>query len=436
VRATVERGNAVEPTAGCWRDWVGPGFVLVLLSLVAFAVPFPGSDSGTLDVYPTEGLVVLLGGALLTLLISRRWRPAAVTQRLILVLAVFLAWYVVVTVVRYLAGEEVKQSALAMRTTVLPLVCYALLDIGWERPMRVVRSMVLLNLGISLVHLPAWQNMRMSDYLGNSMVYGALLVMLIPLNVYVIAVTSSSRSDLALKLVALINLVFALVMPVWTGSRSLTILCWLVLVVSAAFLVRRTLVWIALGVVVLGALAAHTAVWVTNPGGAAFGVYRVVPPPALQGPEAEVQAVTVSEKQKADSERAVLQRQSIDEIKEDPIFTDGRLYFPFESDFGETQASPHDFVLEHIDAYGVVGFALYLALFGVVLWPGCLRLRMRQPGAAENVCAWLTLGTTMGFSLAQPTMLIFTIVMPMWLVLAAMKHRQAEMTAPEAEATV
>jgi hypothetical protein len=33
-------------------------------------------------------------------------------------------------------------------------------------------------------------------------------------------------------------------------------------------------------------------------------------------------------------------------------------------------------------------------------------------------------------------MLIFTIVMPMWLVLAAMKHRQAEMTAPEAEATV
>lgn len=424
-------------TPASWRDFVGLGLVLTLGSMVTVSVPFSGSDSGYLDVYPSEVLAALLGGILVVLLVTRRWRPGRTCRALMLVTIVFLGWYLVVSVVRQLTGEEVKQSALALRTTILPVVCYALLDIGWEKPLRVVRSMVLLDLGVSLVHLPAWQNMRMSDFLGNSMVYGAFLVMLIPLNVYVLVTGGEGRGGILLKTVAAANLGLAIVMPVWTGSRSLAALCGLVFAVTVLAMVRRAHLWGLLAAVVVCAGLVHSVVWLTNPNGAAYGIYRVVPPPppprqasAEADAEAAAQEVVDTEKHKADVNRAVLQAQSVEEIKKDPIFTDGRLYFPYENDLDETQASPHNFVLEHLNAYGAIGFVLYLSLFGVVLWPGCTRLRVGDPGAAENLCAWLTLGTTMGFSLAQPTMMILTITIPLWLVLAAMKRRQAELSAP------
>ncbi|MBA2954881.1 O-antigen ligase family protein [Nocardioides sp. CGMCC 1.13656] len=425
---TVGPDAVAESDATSWRDWVGLGLVLVLLSLATFSVPFPGSDSGRLDVYASEGLAAVIGAVLLVLLLTRRWRPGSACRRLILVSVVFLAWYLVVSGVRQATGEEVKQSALVLRTTILPLVCYALIDIGWDRPLRVVRGLVLVDLGVSLVHLPEWQDMRMSDYLGNSMVYGAFLVMLIPLNVYVLATRGSSRGDVVLKVAAVLNLAFGLVMPVWTGSRSLTMLCGLVFVVSVAALVRRAGVLLLIAAVVVVVGATHAAVWKTNPGGAAFGIYRVVPAPATNSAEEAAIEVVESEKGKADLNRSALQRQSIDEIEEDPLFTDGRVYFPYDNDLGEETASPHNFVLEHLNAYGVVGFLLYLGMFAVVLLPGCTTISMRRPGAAENVCAWLTLGTTMGFSLAQPTMMIFTVTIPLWLVIAAMKHRQAELS--------
>lgn len=430
-----------------WDEWLGLGVVLTLLTFFTVPMPFPLTDSGTLDVFPGELLGVLLGAVLVVRFVARRYVPSPYAMRLLWVLVAFVAWYVVVTAVRFATGEEVKQSGLALRSSVVPLVCYFLMDAKLEKARRVVAGLVLLNLAVTVFHLPEWQDMRMSDYLGNSMVYAGLLVLLIPLNTYaLVRPVAAGLFGRVLRISALANLFFALVMPVWTGSRSLTMLCFLVFFACLVMMVRDRRVLLSLGAVLVIAFAAHAVVWKTNPGGAAFGIYRVVPMPPMSAVDADevhrkalddVKKVTDREKNRADLSRGVLQQESLDEIREDPFFTDGRLYFPYENDLGEEEATAHNFVLEHINAYGVIGFGLYLALFVAALWPGWRRLRARAPGAAENIAAFGTVLTAMAFSLAQPTMLILSIVIPLWLVVGALKSLQvAEMGDERAEEMV
>ncbi|UUZ61042.1 O-antigen ligase family protein [Nocardioides sp. B-3] len=338
-----------------------------------------------------------------------------------------------------MTGDEVKQSLLALRTTVVPLVCYFLVDARLDRSRTMVRGLVLLNLAVNVFHLPARKNMRMSEFLGNSMIYGGLLVVLIPLNVYVPAQhRESTLPTRLLRASAAVNLLLAIVMPIWTGSRSLSLLCVAVFVGSACLLVRSRKVLATLGAVVLVAGVVHGVVWKTNYGGAAFGIYRIVPAPAFTGGvgDARDKAIEVidEEKGKADFNRVALAEASIDEIREDPVFTDGRLYFPYDNDMGEETATAHNFVPEHLNAYGGLGFVLYLSLFGVALVPGWRRFRMRRIGARENVAAFLTVGAALGCSMGQPTMLILTIVVPLWLVVGALKQEQV--IAMEAESAV
>lgn len=410
-------------------EWFGLGFVLAAASVVPVEVPLGLSRSGSLLITLGDIAGCLLWVALVVALAMGRWKLRGTYLALALAVLAFVAWMALVTLVRLRAGDEVLQAFLVMRTTLVPLAAYFMFAAGWERPWRALHGLVVLEVGLNLWHLGDWNITRWSPFLGNSIIYTGLLVMLLPVNAVILARTRSS-GPLLLKVAAFLNIVAALVFPLLAGSRIMsavllvTTVGTLVVLLLARQGLRR---FVAAGLV---ALVATGTVWLVNPSGAAYGVYRLVPPPVNFGirafddvnvDESGQRDIMVQEMQTSDDGRGDLIDMSIDSIRRDPWIGEGQVYFPLQTSEGPMEYAAHNFVLEHVNAYGVIGFALYLLLFLIMLLPGMTHLLPRQQGSTHNQLAFLVCASVFAFSLVQPTMLIMPVVMTLLIVVGALK---------------
>lgn len=420
-------------------QWFGVTFLVAFASMFYVNVPFPGSDSGTLAVTLGELGFVLLWLILLALAVSKRYKVGQNARTILLAMVAFLLCYLLVSVVRAFNGDEVKQSLLLLRTTVLPLAIYFAIDAKMETWKRALYGLVVFNLVMNLGHLPDWYDMRMSNYLGNSIVFTGLLVLMIPVNCYALTISAKSWVERVLKFTAAANITTALIFPLWAGSRSMTGLGPLVLLASLILLKQKSL-WKAAGISLLIACLAHAFVWFFNPSGAAWGMNRIIPPPSsfnisnenkvLQEFEQENRKVSVEETVKSDSSRRELVGLAFESFKKSPVFGTGEVYFIILNSEGKPQGyAPHNFILEHVAGYGSIGFLFYMALLFAPLKPGLLTWRSRRLGSKENLLALLILGTLMAESLNQPTMLIPITVMVMHAGIGAMKAAQLEVVA-------
>ncbi|MHB1173341.1 MAG: O-antigen ligase family protein, partial [Lacisediminihabitans sp.] len=255
---------------------------------------------------------------------------------------------------------------------------------------------------------------------------------------------SPGRPILVFQVLASLEVFAALVLPLWTGSRSVSTLA--IIAVVGTLIALRPLRQITGIMVVLAVAAAglNAAVWAINPSTAAYGLYRLVPPPISvidQQPTSEereqsaedleqapavlqqerTSAVLQQERIASDANRAELWQMSIASIREDPVIGGGQVYFEIDSFRGLAPFSAHNFVLEHNNAYGGIGFLLYLALFVGALWPGWRLFRRGDPGSALNLVALAVTAVTFAVSLIQPTLMITSIVMTYFVAIGALK---------------
>jgi hypothetical protein len=411
------------------RHWLGWGFVFALASVFTIDVPLALSRSGSLAVTVGDFVGAGLWAALAWLLVTRRWRPGPPYRAVLIAVAVFCAWFGVVTLIRLMSNDEVLQAFLIARTTLLPVAGFLIVGAKLEPAQRALGGLVVFELLLTVWHLHEWNNMRMSLFLGNSIVYAGLIVMLLPLNTYV-ASRDKSEMPWALRWMALANMLAALVFPVWAGSRGTSLVAFVVILATflvMAFRGRFVLTLLALGAC---ALAIQASVWYVNPQGAAYGIYRLVPPPIELGlvPPHEGQVTSdlaqretaLVEKGKSDAGRAELIDASVDHIKHDPVIGDGVVYFELPDDGVEQQYAAHNFVLEHINAYGGIGFLLYLLLFATPLWPAIKWLRRREAQRDAPLLALLTAAALLTFSLTQPTTLLMVMMVPFYLAIGGL----------------
>lgn len=402
-------------------QWLGWTLVLCFASVFLVDVPMPLSRSGSLEIALSDFIAAGMWAWLAFLVLTRRWRLISVWRALIVVLAVFLVCFVLVEVVRLMRGDEVLQPVLILRSTLLPVIAYLALGAGIDRADRALNAVVMFMAALTLWHLGEWNSMRMSDFLGNSIVYVGMLVMLLPASVFVAAGIRSSP-PLVVRAAALINMLAALVFPVWAGSRAVTGVAFVgILLCLLIMLGNRRFTWVMVGTAAV-ALVIQASVWWFNPMGSAYGIYRLVPPPSsifasTDGSfRAELdqaqRATAVSEMDKSDVGRSALWTASSEKVLEDPVVGDGIVYFDIPGDGLDQEFAAHNVVLEHLNAFGAVGFLAYAAIFVVALWPALCWLRRRTTTRHAPLLALVTTVIWGGFSLTQPTSLIMTVMIP------------------------
>lgn len=411
------------------REWLGLGFVLVLASVITIEVPLGLSRSGSLAVTLGDFVGGLVWGALVATWLARRWTLTGAYRSVAVCLAVFCVWMVVVSLIRLRAGDEVLQAFLVLRTTLIPIAAYFIFAAGWETPRRAMNGLVMIEVALNVWHLPEWDFTRYSPFLGNSIIYTGLLVMLVPINAYVLA-GGLSRAPVLVRVAAFLNLVAALVFPMWAGSRVMTAVLGVTVLGTLLILAigRLGIRWlVAAGGV---ALVLTATVWLVNPNASAYGIYRLVPPPvdfgitAFADPavdDTEQRDNLVKEMATSDAGRGELIQLSVDSIQRDPLIGEGQVYFPFDTSEGTMEYAAHNFVLEHTNAYGLIGFALYALLFVLMLAPGVTRLLPRQEGSVRNQLALMVTAAVFAFSLVQPTMMIMPVVMTLIVAIGALK---------------
>ncbi len=410
-------------------QWFGPTLVFCLASVFLVDVPMPLSRSGSLEVTVGDFVGAALWAWVLVLLASRRWRPVGTWKVLLVVVAAFLAWFVLVEVVRLVRGDEVLQPVLVLRTTLLPVAAYLVLGARVERADRALNAVVLFVASLTLWHLGEWHNMRMSDFLGNSIVYVGLVVLALPPSVFV-AANVRVRAPVLVRVAAWINMLAALVFPLWAGSRGVSAVA--VVGILGCFLVmlrRRRFLGTMLATALVAVLI-HAMTWWFNPLGSAYGMYRLVPPPSevfpslADEPRAQLDQAqrdtALTEMGKSDVGRAELGQASLDHLRQDPLIGDGVVYFELPDDGVTQQYAAHNAVLEHANAFGGIGLLGYVAIFLAAMWPGLRRLLRRSAEREAALLAVITTVIWLGFSLTQPTSLIMVVMVVYFAVIGGL----------------
>ena len=447
--------SAVAHAVAYMREWLGLGFLLAVFSTVEVKLPMPLFllANGSFVFYASEFAVGAGIIAAVILYIKKSYRPSPTVRAVLTALAAFLAWYVIVFASRVLLSYQPTPSVLTLRTTVLPIFILLMMDMGWENGRRCILGLTVYNFAICAVQIyyATAGLVRMSPFMGNLMVFTCAAVMLVPTNFYVIYQNTRGRCGPLYSAMAMFNIFCVIFFSFMGGARSTVAASILGIAASFAIFWRKPVVKKrAYGAVILS-FAVILALWIGNFGGKAIdGIYRVVPTPSavasklgmeelakiLPGGDdyempgskgnGKVSAknrikIVQIEKEKSDIARSDLWASSLASIARSPVIGEGIIYFEFRNDYNVDRQAAHNFILEHINAYGTVGFIFWAVLLIIPTWvlgfsPKYGRIKKRK---IPKLCLICSVGMMAVQSLAQPTMMVVPTVTLLWLVIGS-----------------
>lgn len=106
---------------------------------------------------------------------------------------------------------------------------------------------------------------------------------------------------------------------------------------------------------------------------------------------------------KSDSMRSVLMQQGLAEFKENPLFGTGDLYYTYDLGYKTMEQTAHNFLLECLVCYGLVGTVLVLLLLLALLW-SCGFFRKESLGLWRSwLSVLLVLFYYFAFGMVQPS---------------------------------
>ncbi|MER2076582.1 O-antigen ligase family protein [Psychrobacillus psychrotolerans] len=419
-----------------------PAFIIGLLSFIPINIPMPISDNGKMEVYLIELFLPVLFFYICSLILKKKYLMSVLVKYLFYLVLVFIVYYFFISIYRYINGYEIKQSLLALRTTLPPLIILLLIDSKIIKIKELLIDLILLNLLINIIQLFNIDILRMSPFMGNIMVYLSVILLLLPLNFYILLENKSFKYSKIISLIAIFNITIALIFPALGGSRiAFYLACGVFLVCMIVYsfinkkLFSRAIISLMIAVTFL------SIIWYTNPQGMSFGLYRLFPMDVEQVlvPDDIHNKSELTEKQKnklkiidetvqvmqqettaSNDIRSYLWEKSIDEILESPLLGKGTIYFEFPNNYNVTQQAAHNFILEYTNAYGIIGLIIFLSfIFVTVLYT--TRYNFNIKDTRKNIIKFnliMSIGIMFAISLFQPTMLIISPVIFFWLIIS------------------
>ena len=441
--------------------WFGPSFILAILATITVTLPMPLFllRNGSFVFYASELAVGAGFIAAIVMLIRKKYKVSPFLKKTLVALVLFLICYCGVTAARIFLGYTWSQSVLTLRTTVLPLFVLLMMDMRIEKGRRCMLGLVAYNFVICAAQMGyvIFSEVRMSPFMGNLMVFTCAAVLLIPANFFCFDLVIRKRCPKIFSWIALFNLFCVIFIPFMGGARSTVAASMMGIVISVFIFRKRKTLCKSVFAVILVSFTVIFSFWALNFGGKSVdGLYRVLPTPAqaakmikikgsdkLPGGDNYVRKSdkssgkgsaasdtrrinqTQQERDTSDASRSDLWKASIDSIKRSPIIGEGTIYFPISTSYGVDAQAAHNFILEHINAFGGVGFILWSAIFLVPLWqiitsggPKKYRPKKRRTPKLCLMCAVLMMAVQSSF---QPTMMIVPTVTLLWLVIASWK---------------
>ena len=145
--------------------------------------------------------------------------------------------------------------------------------------------------------------------------------------------------------------------------------------------------------------------------------------------EDEVQASIDSQVGRSDSMRSDLQNLGIQEFKKNPVFGTGDLYYTYDMGYKTMEQTAHNFIIECLVCYGVVGtIGIFLMLVGMLCQCGLIR-KFRLKDITYRVFVLLVMFHYFALGMVQPSV-FNTLLCPLFALLLAYYGR---LILPEAQ---
>lgn len=408
--------------------------IVLLISIINVNIPMPISDNGVLQVAIIEIFLPITILIFSILIFIKKLVLKEGYEKILKSIIIFIAFYIILSILRMLLGYEFKQSLLAIKVTIFPMILLFLAKYLKIDKEYMIKNLITFEFIINCIQLTNYTNFRMSNFLGNIMVYLSILVMLFIINVHVL---KENKYSLIMKLFSFVNILLTLITPLMAGARSsFYIVCILSILVVVYCIINKKL-YCSLIIILLIIASFGINVYCFKNCRNHIGMYQdrilptvfkknsviiekpnieIIPPNNVipNGTESNIPEKndtilnnnTNIEKVKSDNIRKYLVNKSIESIKKSPLIGEGIMYFDVNTDYGVSLQSAHNFILEYINAYGIIGFIIYLFIHFRIILNIFIHLKDRNLFALII----LTIPVILIQSLVQPTMLIVPIV--------------------------
>lgn len=297
----------------------------------------------------------------------------------------FVLYYGIVTIVRLLTGAEIKENLYYSIVFLGAMAIY--LQIKANR-IRVSKDEFDRNLLLIVLYLVAY---RIGYYFVgsiwfqkqpiNSNLLSGSIGFLLP---YIVTILCDKNSGKRMKIISGIAVTFSLVIITATGARAIFLLACMTLAVSLLCNIINVKGMLRLVGAVLVAACIISTLAFMNFGAVRYALYRETgfsvstlfpsnkeekPKPEKNTEENEVQNSALVQIDRSDNMRGVLVAQGVEEIRKNPLFGTGNVFFTYELNKDYTfQQTSHNFVIETMNCYGAVGLVFIAALFLVMLF--------------------------------------------------------------------
>lgn len=399
-----------------WQTGIGAGIVFLSLLLTQFMLPLTVAGK-TMYLYHVEFFVILLFlAACVHLLVKREKVNLRVTE--FVLLGLFLLWFLVLTVYRYLDSGNITGGFIVMRVMVFPIVLVLLF-----RQYRVSRKSVFAGLLLFVTCVNVYQiislfrtvhSFRQLKGLQNINIYLCFTLAALPM---IISFASSYKNSCKwkcslAKVVAYFNIFAIICFSLFSGSRIAGIMCPVVGIGSfflangiskksvVSFLIVLALLTVLIcGILLLDVYDARIDFFRTA--GPVISAADINVSSMGSGGELQETGNSVTD---SNSMRGALWEKSIAYIKENPIFgrssidIDCEMHFSGSKEPTKIVQSPHNFILEMWLSLGLPGMLLYLLMVGLC----ALKILFGKMAASRKGLYLLTMFAVFGFSFFQP----------------------------------
>lgn len=417
-------------------------FLIGLFSFIPISIPMPISDSYKMEVNLVELFLPILFLYMSILILKKKYKLSVLMKYIFWIIILFIIYYLFISIYRYSNGYEIKQSLLAWRTTLPPLIILLLVDSKIIKIKDVLIDLILLNFLLNIIQLFNIDALRMSPFMGNIMVYLCVILLLLPTNFYILLVYKSLNFSKVIGFIAVFNITLALIFPAIGGSRiAFSLSCGVFLVCMFVYSLINKKIFIRGVISLITAVTFLSIVWYANPQGMSFGLYRLFPMDVEQVSvvDGDSDSSELTEKQinklkiinetvqvmqqetvASDNIRSYLWKKSLNEILESPLLGKGTMYFEFPNNYNVSQQAAHNFILEYTNAYGIIGLFIFLSFIIIPVFY-IVRFDYNIKDIGKNIMKFnllMSVGIMFAISLFQPTMLIISPVIFFWLIIS------------------
>ena len=438
-------------------------FTLMILILSIINVKLPMftfiANSGYIYMYVSEIIMFILILFFIYKVIKKDYLLNDKEKKLLYIIIAFLIFYVILTFFRYILNYNFKDSIFALKISIFPVFLFYIPRFLKIDKYDIIMNLIFFHFIINIFQIQYFQNIRFSPFLENIMIYLTVSISLICINFYALFNLKKNKYLCIKYFVLIFNIIFSMICVFFSGSRISIFALFLLVFFSIIYLLFFN--WKFAGVT-FGLFAVSFALAIIIPTynksvisnlDRAIGFKNIfvysktetkdeqlkdldlvknddnidiskpinddnidISKPINDGNYGDVKYdddFTKNERIKSDNIRKYLIKCAINNIKRSPIIGYGTYTFEYNDGGGIKYQSAHNFILEYLCLYGIIGTLIY-SLIAIFLIKNYIFKEFEHIKFFIAISLFLILI----HSLVQPTMLNVIVVYTFWSLLS------------------